>query len=363
MVQIIKDFAGLAVDLNGVQRTFDLPDMIKWLAAHGKDFINNTSNVDPEKVRSMGQFIKNLAESAILANGVTDTSLTSVQQLLDSFGKLTIPDFNSSGSENALGYISGLVTGLQNGVSAIKQESAVLSLKGHFAVNDTYKVWYQSGQYLARGLSKGISSMTSVVRSAALGVASGAVSAIRTAWDENSPSRVGTDLGMFFDLGIAGGFKAYSKVVNQNAADMGQGAVNSAQSALNLLKTNVEGIDATPTIRPIIDMTDVNNGVNTINGLFNANRTIRAGMFSGGAIGSNAFNRTYDRTQVVNATSNNRDVVQAINSLSNKFNNLSNAVSDMRVYIDSNTLVGRITPMVNRALGRVQARNNRGNNS
>lgn len=184
-----------------------------------------------------------------------------------------------------------------------------------------------------------------------MGAAAGAVNAIRLVWSIHSPSRVGFDLGANLGGSVAGGIDALAKTVARSSANLGEGAIDSAQAMLGSLSGDlISGIDSTPTIRPVIDMTDVQRGVSEINGLFNANRSLNAGVFSGAAFNRNAANMNFDGARIMGAD-NNKEVVDAIHGLTDRFNHLSDAVTSMKLVLDTGTLVGEMGTKMDKQLG------------
>jgi len=113
-------------------------------------------------------------------------------------------------------------------------------------------------------------------------------------------------------------------------------------------------------IRPVVDMSAVTSSVNTIDGLFNASRTMNAGMFTSQTFNRNAAALRTNDGKMESATSN-KDVVDAISGLTERFNTLSEAVSNMKLVLDTGTLVGGIDTKMDKQLGVIAARKGRGN--
>ncbi len=127
-------------------------------------------------------------------------------------------------------------------------------------------------------------------------------------------------------------------------------------SAIDMLKSAVtkagdvlaSDLDLTPTIRPVLDASGIQNGVGYLNSM------LSNGSYSVGV------NRVYSRngmlSDLVNATSDIRrsdsGVTDAITALNDNMADLGNRIEKMQVRLDDGTLVGHITAPLDASLGR-----------
>ena len=250
---------------------------------------------------------------------------------------------------------------IENGASDVGTAATTISNAGTTASMATYRIWYSTGQNLGRGLANGIAAMAGSVRRAAANAAAGATRAIQITWSVHSPSRVGRDLGMNFDLGIAGGLETYSKVVSNQAADMGQSVIDSASTMLRGTDSSIfDNIDPNPTISPVMDLTNIQNGVGAINGMFNSNRMVGQGLFRGMNFNKGVNSLNFDGARILGGHTN-KDVVSELQSLADRFDGLNEAVSNMKVVLDSGELVGATSGKMDAELGSRAMRKGRGN--
>ena len=250
---------------------------------------------------------------------------------------------------------------IEEGSTSVGTAATSISTAGTTAAAATYRVWYTTGQNLGKGLANGISAMAGSVKRAATNAAAGATRAIQITWSVHSPSRVGRDLGMNFDLGIAGGLDRYSKVVNQSATDIGKNAVDSASSMLRGVDGSVfDYVDPNPTIRPVLDLSSVRDGVGTMNSMLSSDQIMNSGFFQGlnFSRGVNALN--FDGARIAGGL-NNKDVISELQALANRFDDLNQAVTNMKVVLDSGELVGATTGKIDNQLGTLAMRKGRGN--
>ena len=321
---------------------------------------------------SMASFANNFSTFASGITGASQaaTDFATVQTIVTAFatladsikeGNVDTGDIEYAAELMADSFVTTMATTLSNGGDQVGAAAAALSSSGTTAAQGTYLVWYRTGQNLGKGLSNGISSMAGSVRRAATNAAAGATRAIQITWSVHSPSRVGRDLGMNFDLGIAGGLDRYSRVVSQSAEGIAENAVDSAKTMLRGTDYSIfDFIDPNPTIRPVLDLSGVRSGVGTIGRMLNSDQILGGGLFHGINFnkGVNALN--FDGTRIAGGM-NNKDVIAELQSLADRFDDLNKAVANMKVVLDSGELVGATSHKMDNQLGELAMRRGRGN--
>lgn len=303
------------------------------------------------------------ASQAATDFATVQTIVTAFTTLADSIkeGNVDTGDIEYAAELMADSFVTTMAATISNGGDQVGAAAVALSSSGTTAAQGTYLVWYRTGQNLSKGLSNGISSMAGSVRRAATNAAAGATRAIQITWSVHSPSRVGRDLGMNFDLGIAGGLDRYSRVVSQSAEGIGENAVDSAKTMLRGTDYSIfDFIDPNPTIRPVLDLSNVRSGVGMIGGMLNSDQVLSGGLFNGINFnkGVNALN--FDGARIAGGI-NNKDVIAELQSLANRFDDLNEAVANMKVVLDSGELVGATSRKMDNQLGELAMRRGRGN--
>ena len=116
---------------------------------------------------------------------------------------------------------------------------------------------------LVDGMSNGLTDHSSRVSKTAEEVALSAYRAAKKALGIKSPSKMFAKLGAYTDAGFIEGLASGEKDVCQTASDiMGQ----AIKEASDLLQSDM---DTEPTIRPVMDLTEIQNGVGSIGELMN----------------------------------------------------------------------------------------------
>jgi hypothetical protein len=321
---------------------------------------------------SMASFANNFSTFASGISGAAQaaTDFSIVQTVVTAFSSLaesvkddnvSTKDLESAAKTMGTTFITAMATAISDSGDKVSAAAVSISSDGSDGANGTYKTWYTTGENLGKGLANGISAMAGTVKRAAVNAASGATRAIQITWSVHSPSRVGYGLGMNFDLGIAGGLDRYAKVVSQSAEGVGSNAVDIAKSMLRGVDGSVfDYIDPNPTIRPVLDLSNVRNGVGAIGGMLNSDQIVNSGLFRGINFSKGVNSLNFDGAKIAGGM-NNKDVVSELQSLAERFDGLNEAVTNMKVVLDSGELVGATTGKIDTALGTQAMRKGRGN--
>lgn len=141
-------------------------------------------------------------------------------------------------------------------------------------IHEQYNNWYTAGNFLTIGLAAGIRSGESEAINAAAEVAGKALEAAKQKLQINSPSKVTYGFGRFFDLGLSNGIYDYADRVAKATETISNQVLSAAQIiAENIAATMDEDFEYEPTIRPVLDMDEVDSGLNAFDRSF-ANRSM-----------------------------------------------------------------------------------------
>jgi len=125
--------------------------------------------------------------------------------------------------------------------------------------------WDGTGKNIVLGISGGIKSMSAKLAEEAAKTAAKALAAANKRLGIKSPSREFAKVGMYSVLGMVDGLQSYSGLVANAGANTGDVAVNSLKGAVsNIADVITNGMNVDPTIRPVLDLTDVENGLTSI---------------------------------------------------------------------------------------------------
>jgi hypothetical protein len=138
-------------------------------------------------------------------------------------------------------------------------------------------------------------------------MARAAAQAAKDELDINSPSKVFRTIGTSVPEGFAAGIDKFSGMVKTSSTSMADTAIGTVSKSISMLADIIStDIDSQPTIRPVLDLSDIKSGAKSLGGLLGMGSSIGVSA-NIGAI-SSMMNR---RVQ----NGNNDDVVSAIDKL------------------------------------------------
>ena len=124
------------------------------------------------------------------------------------------------------------------------------------------------GKNMTDGMASGLKSGKNKVTNAALKVAKDAYTGAKNYLKIHSPSRKFKELGMYCVKGMANGLNNYSSLSTNAAVQMGEDIIGRMQQVIDTITMMAQsGVDTQPTIRPVYDMSELEDQADKINGL------------------------------------------------------------------------------------------------
>ncbi len=224
-----------------------------------------------------------------------------------------------------------------------------------------YNSFYNAGAYLVQGFAAGISENTFAAEAKAAAMADAAYDAAMAALDAHSPSRRFYKVGSYAGQGFINALSDYAGKAKNAGSKMASSATTGLTLALTKMGDFVtDSINASPTIRPVLDLSQVQNGASQLDGMFTG-RTMELATVNVGGFGNHAINMnaSIDRLSKLNEGSN-REVIGAIAELRSDFGSLIDAINGMHIRMDSGTVVGELVGKIDRSLGQIAMHKGRG---
>ena len=335
-----------------------------------KSFISSLSGFSGSGVESFKSAVSSLAQtnvsgvasafkgSASQLSGIGSNMMSSLTKGFSS-GKSSLTSaasstvnamVNSINSKKGQFLTAGraLMLQLANGVrgqtgSTVSAVTSVLSSSAA-ATRGYYGTFYMSGSYVASGFVAGIRNNISSAASAAASMAASASAAARANLKINSPSKVFKEIGSGVPEGFAMGIGMLGGMVKRSVSKMSDTAINSTQRAMSRVNDLLNGdIDTQPTIRPVLDLSDIKSGASAISGMLNGKQTI--GMMTKlGSISSSMENRSQN--------GNMNEVISAINKLRKDLGNVGGTSYNINgiTYDDGSNISNAIREIVRAAI-------------
>ena len=302
--------ANMVISLDGVSFS-GVKDMAKALNDLGKtnveEFISAFSSAGDKMAEAGKKIITNLstgisnAKTSIItsAKAVVATIINAVISQLDSFNTLGIR------------IVARLAVGFTNGKDVAISTFASIISSAKSNVYEYYDDFVSAGAYVVSGFASGITENTYAAEAAAAAMASAALEAAKDALRENSPSKAFYDIGDYGGEGFVNAFTDYEGKSYKAGFNMAKSSLSGVSKAITRINDIVNSnIDTQPTIRPILDLSEVSSGVGMIDNMFGLNPSI--GMMAKIGTISNMMNR--------NQNGANDDVITAIKSLGRSLN-------------------------------------------
>lgn len=266
-------------------------------------FINAFKGADSKALNAGKTFISSLAKG--IKNGMPDVTKLA-EPIVNNFlrrVKNKYSDFVTAGNV--------LMDKLGQGITQKKSEvsnaftsaisSAVASIRGK------YSDMYSAGSYLGSGLVSGINAKQTEAYNAGYKLGQLAAQGEKDGQQSNSPSKLTIQNGKWLGEGLVIGIEQMNRKVYKSGYNMGEMATTTITNAVSRIADAINtDIDAQPTIRPVVDLSDVRSGANTIGDLFNMNPSINT-LSNVGAIDSMMNQRIQNGV--------NNDIISAINKL------------------------------------------------
>lgn len=197
------------------------------------------------------------------------------------------PEFQNVGMQCMIKFIAGVKE---------KAEEVKTAFTGNLnasvtAIRDYHDQFKQAGTYLVEGFADGISENTYRAEAKARAMARAAAEAAEDELDEHSPSRVGYHIGDFFGLGFVNAIGTYAVKAYNASAEMADSAKTGLGNAIAKVKDMIDnGVDGQPTIRPILDLSDVEEKSHRLNTLFSRSQALTVSTGIAAARGRNLQN-------------------------------------------------------------------------
>lgn len=171
-------------------------------------------------------------------------------------------ELQQSGSQGALGFARGMSTM----VSRVKSEGQRLKSNAVSGTNGVYDKMYTQGSNAGEGFYDGMRSWIQRIADKAYEMGDKAVDSAKRGIDSNSPSKKTRKLGVYFDQGFILGMLDLSGHVEDAASNVATAALDSMRTAVGKIGAILSSdLDYEPTIRPVMDLSDVETGAQLIN--------------------------------------------------------------------------------------------------
>lgn len=277
---------------------------------------------------SLSSGIEVAVECAKTISGLNDYTYTGISTFKGAVESLKTISFEGiteafAGSDAAVGAITSLVdnmaSAISNNIGKVSSAMGDVSDEALSAINKNDGKFKTAGELMVTQFSKGIGDKKSSAKTAGQSVAAEAVSGAAAKygsmkdagndlgdglveginekwWDvywagyslgeaavegekegqkSNSPSKLTIQAGKWLGEGLVIGMERMGKSVYNAGADLGRTATKTVSGTISKIAAAINtDIDSQPTIRPVLDLSDVRSGAATIGSLFDTNSQV-----------------------------------------------------------------------------------------
>ena len=234
-------------------------------------------------------------------------------------------------------------------------------------ISNGFKGLVDVGGNLISGLWQGITGAAGAVWDGICNFGSAVVDGFCDFFGIHSPSRVMAGIGEYLSLGLAQGITDETDSVVQGVQDVSDTALSTMMDlAQRVGDIASDDFEYEPSIQPVVDMSDVQNGVDWLNDTLFQNGTVALNAERTAGLAANVVRRaevTKSQQEEDNKADQkanpNADIVSSVEALGEHIDSIARAVANMKVQMNGRKLVGEIINDVDEGLGKINRRNNR----
>lgn len=231
-------------------------------------------------------------------------------------------------------------------------------------ISNGFKGLVDVGGNLISGLWQGITGAAGAVWNSICDFGSAVVDGFCDFFGIHSPSRVMAGIGEYLSLGLAQGITDETGSVVQGVQDVSDTALSTMMDlAQRVGDIASDDFEYEPSIQPVVDMSDVQNGVDWLNDTLFQNGTVALNAERTAGLAANVVRRA-EVTKAQQEEANkadpkvnpNADIVSSVEALGEHIDSIARAVANMKVQMNGRKLVGEIINDVDEGLGKIASR-------
>lgn len=275
------------------------------------EFLNNMAGTSSEGITDSINKVNQIVEMAKTLSSEVVSNLSAFTDSLSKIGTDGVNKFveaftNNQPKDNIVNAINNIIQSVidkannrKGDVENTAKDVANAGVNALRTVATGQDVVY-IGKFFVQGFANGITNNKYLATNAGSSVGKAALDAAKKAIDAHSPSRESFKLGRFFDLGFINGIKQYASKVYGASYSMATSANTGLNNAISKIMDIIENnVDTQPTIRPVLDLTDLENQSSRIGTMFGEPSVALASNL--GAISYGMHNRQNGNDDVISA--------------------------------------------------------------
>ena len=307
--------SGLATLTDSIKSFASISSVKNSLADFGTELVNGIINPIKNAAPQFASMGSNVAESFGRGFRSKQSTIVSNVSTMMNAASRSIISKRSTFTTAGISTTNALVSGITKGSSKVSTAFTTNLASAVTSIRNQLSNFFSAGGYLAEGFANGITAKAFEAQAAAVAMSTAALEAAKDVLGIESPSKEAYKMGGYYGLGFVNAIDDYGDKVRKASINMAEYAKTGMSDAIRKIRDNVSGdMDVHPTIRPVVDLSEVKTGVDAINDMLGKDR--RFGATTGIGAVTSMMNR---RGQ----NGSNTDVVSAINKLRKDFGELN----------------------------------------
>jgi tape measure domain-containing protein len=339
----VNNEGGLGTQLQtlGTSITQSITDALTTIDTQKTNFFNSGSSL-------MTSFIEGFESQRSIVQARVNMLLTNMATNI--YGAVNTAKFQKSGLELFKAMMKGFEQGWfgaggegqGEGEGGIGKKTIDKIMKKMIKILKEYKgsekggksnTFFKVGQELIMGLIKGLENKQGALYTAIENIIKTAIARAMAAADAHSPSRETMKIGEWMGEGFIIGLNAMSEAVATASSDLSEEALQGFRDISQVLG-GLEDFDATPVIAPVMDLSNIQNGVSEMGSLLDQNSSYEMAASIQGGLDA-------QRTAKLNEMTNLRRAMDSVYSSNTarttEMANLQAAVANLNSSINNQT--------------------------
>nr|DAX52478.1 MAG TPA: tail tape measure [Caudoviricetes sp.] len=250
------------------------------------EFLNNMSAANSKGITDSINKVNQIVEMAKTLSSEVVSNLSTFTDSLSKIGTDGVQAFvnaftNNQPKDDIVNAINNIIQSVIDKANSRKgdientaKDVANAGVNGLRTVATGQDVVY-IGKFFVEGFANGINNNKYLARDAGSAVGKAALSAAKQAIDSDSPSKETYKLGTFFDQGFVNGIISLRNKVYDSSYSVGSYAKDALNRSLMRIADIIDNnIDVNPSIRPVMDLSDIENGAAAIDSLLSTTHSV-----------------------------------------------------------------------------------------
>lgn len=220
-------------------------------------------------------------------------------------------------------------------------------------IGNVFKKIWEVGKNIGQGLWNGVTSVASGIWNGIKGLGSWIVNGFKSIFGIHSPSTVMTELGAYMGQGFANGITSTEDGVNRSMDDITNSALDIATNAARMLYDVATGQGSIePIFTPVLNLSDYATPTSwAATQTYTPSAEAAERVYRSSELAQSISGYKNQNGIPVKMSNDNRDVVTAIGELGNRVDKMADAISKMKLVLDSGKTVGELTPKIDSTMG------------